>query len=90
MDSRWSAEFERLMRNRLGFGHFRYGLKVAEGACFAQVSSAIRRLHLYLETGNQEHLVDAANLAMMEFEHPCEHDSPHFEAADGGEHVEQL
>ena len=88
--ARWSEEFETYMKNRLGFGHFRYGLKVDAGACFAQVTSAIARLRKYLETGNQEHLVDAANLAMMEYVHPCEHDDPHFEASDDGEHTEEM
>jgi len=86
----WSKEFEDYMRNRLVTGHFRYGVHVDEGACYKKVSSAISRLQAYLATGNLEHLVDAANLAMMEYGNPCEHDDPHFEAADDGAHTEQL
>lgn len=85
--SEWSAKFERLMRNRLLVGRFRYGrMDRADARDYDRVGSAIRRLERYQETGNQEYLVDAANLCLLEFEHGT-HPKRHFEAIDDGEHV---
>lgn len=88
--SEWSPEFERLMRNRLLMGRFRYGrMDRAEQRNYDRVGSALKRLRHYQVTGNLEYLVDAANLCLMEFEHG-EHPSRHFEAADDGEHVDRI
>ena len=88
--SEWSEHFERLMRNRLLMGRFRYGrLDRAEHRNYDRVGSCERRLQAYRETGNLEHLVDVANLCLMEFEH-SDHPDRHFEAADDGPHVEQI
>ena len=85
--SEWSPEFERLMRNRLLMGRFRYGrLDRTEQRNYDRVGSCLRRLRAYRETGNLEYLVDVANLCLMEFEH-SDHPDRHFEAADDGEHV---
>jgi hypothetical protein len=46
------------------------------------------RLEKYEKTGNQEYLVDSANLLMIEYECPT-HPHPYFEAIDDGEHVER-
>jgi hypothetical protein len=90
----WSDEFETLMRNRLLMGRFRYGgtLKPKPGtkSNYDQVHSAIDRLHKYLDTGNQEHLVDAANLALVEFVLPSIDKPVFFEAADDGEHTKEI
>jgi hypothetical protein len=85
----WSPEFERLMRNRLLMGRFRYG-KMDDPAKgnFDCIKSAIQRLTKYLETGNKELLVDASNLCLVEFVH-CRHPNAHFSATDDGEHVEE-
>jgi hypothetical protein len=64
----WSEEFERLMRNRLILGRFRYG--EVSASRYPSAKMAIRRLHLYLQTGNKEFLVDAANLALVEYVSP--------------------
>lgn len=86
----WSPEFETLMRNRLLVGAFRYGLLNEEGKpAFDSVGSAIKRLELYLETGNTEHLVDAANLCLVEFVEG-KHPKKHFKAEDDGEHTQTL
>jgi hypothetical protein len=91
--SEWSEEFERLMRNRLIQGAYRYRTlqqrREGSGRC-DNIGSAIRRLRLYLKDGNLEHLVDAANLCLVEFEVPCCHSSPALRAVDDGEHVEEL
>jgi hypothetical protein len=82
----WSDEFEALMRNRLLFGAFRYGtFRRQERGAYANTESAMRRLEAYCLTGNREHLVDVANLMMVEYlrgGHPTSHfraedDSPH-------------
>jgi hypothetical protein len=44
-------------------------------------------LRKYKADGNQEHLVDAANLCMVEFIQPACHPSPHFTPSDDGEHA---
>lgn len=85
--TQWCIEFERLMRNRLLIGRFRYGaLQSQKKGAYDCVGSAIRRLEQYQESGNLELLVDAANLCMVEFvngDHPLRH----FDAEDDGEHV---
>ena len=80
----WSQEFEALQRARLAFGRFRYGNRPG----YDRAGSAVRRLQEYQRTGNVEHLVDAANLAMMEFLHG-KHPLRHFAAEDEhGLHME--
>lgn len=85
--SEWSPKFERLMRNRLIMGALRYGrLGVTGKPQYNRIDSAVTRLERYLETGNTEILVDAANLCLVEF---VEGKQPnrHFHAVDDGEHV---
>ena len=82
----WSKDFEKLMRNRLVMGAFRYGLlknKASHG--YDMIGSLKRRIEMYQETGNLEYLVDCANLALLEFEHPT-HNKAHFGSVDDGEH----
>jgi len=89
--TQWSKPFETYMRNRLLMGYYRYGLLGSpEKGLFDNMNSALRRIKLYKETGNQEHLVDIANLCMIEFLHP-NHKNPHFLAQDdGAEHAQPL
>jgi hypothetical protein len=90
-DECWSREFEQLMRNRLLMGAFRYGLfsdQRASGTHYDSVASAIAHLVKYIRTGNSEHLVDAANLCLVEFVRPTQ--ESHFSAVDDGEHAEKL
>lgn len=85
-NTQWSPHFETLMRNRLWMGLLRYGrLGAANKPSYDMVQSIIRRAKEYVLTGNDELLVDIANLAMVEFvegRHPLKH----FEAKDGGDH----
>jgi hypothetical protein len=78
------------MRNRMVQGFFRYGSlhspELREKA-YDNVSGAIRRLERYRADGNIEHLVDAANLCLMEFMVPNCHESPSFRSIDDGEHL---
>ena len=88
--SEWSPEFERLMRNRLIMGRYRYGLMQRTDALqYDRVGSAMDRLRKYTENGNTEHLVDVANLMLLEFEHG-QHPRKHFMAQDDSRHVEYL
>lgn len=85
----WSSLFEALMRARLLIGNFRYGaLGSPEKEDYDNVSSAIERLKLYREDGNLEHLVDVANISMVEFVH-SKHPLKHFKSGDDGIHVER-
>lgn len=81
--SQWSPRFEELMRNRLVMGAMRYGRLHAPGKKrYDRVASIQKRVGLYKETGNLEHLVDAANEALLEFEE-SHHPLRHFGAGDG-------
>ena len=69
---------------------FRYGkLKTPGKARYDRITSIRQRLDLYDETGNQEHLVDIANLCMLEFEEP-NHSKAHWEATDDKIHAQTL
>jgi hypothetical protein len=84
----WSTKFERLMRNRMIMGAFRYGLLHAPGKqSYDRIASMRRRLQLYDETGNDELLVDIANMCLLEFEEGL-HPNKHFASVDDGEHAQ--
>ncbi|WP_024333105.1 hypothetical protein [Desulfotignum balticum] len=86
----WSVRFETLMRNRLIMGAIRYGrLKQKGKAAYNRLDSIRQRLDMYNETGNAEHLVDIANLCLLEFEEP-NHKHYHFKATDDGVHTKQI
>lgn len=88
--SQWCDQFDKLRRNRMVMGTFRYGdYKDPRAKKFDRIGSAIFRLHKYKETGNTEFLVDVANLCMIEFDIP-NHKNAHFHSVDDGEHVKQL
>lgn len=81
-------QFERYRKNRMIMGFFRYGSLADQigKSKYDNVGSIARRLALYNKDRNREHLVDIANLAMIEFAtHP---DYP-FNAVDDGEHTDR-
>ena len=83
----WSVDFETLMRNRLIMGALRYGRIGAKNKPkYDRVSSMIKRLTKFQESGNKEFLVDVANLCLLEFVE-CNHPNQHFNSIDDGEHV---
>ncbi len=87
--SEWSHRFERLQRNRLLMGAYRYGCLHAQGKPeYDRCADIKRRIDTYIEDGNLEHLVDAANLAMLEFEEG-KHPHRHFAAGDDTGHTSQ-
>lgn len=78
----WCPEFERLMRNRLLMGALRYGRLRAPGKPnYNRMPSIMRRLEKYEATGNLEHLVDIANLCLVEYVEG-RHPKRHFHAVD--------
>lgn len=85
----WNAKFERYMRNRLIMGYLRYGpiKKQMQYPKYDNVSSMKARLELYAKTRNREHLVDIANLCMVEF---STHPNYPFIASDDAEHVKSV
>lgn len=86
----WSPLFEKLMRNRLVLGAFRYGrLAAFLKPQYNRVESIEKRILLYKKTGNTEFLVDIANLCLCEFVEG-KHPNKHFNAIDDGEHVQKL
>ena len=88
--TQWSALFERKMRARLVAGYYRYGGLTSPTRArrlHDNVGSAIRRLQAYYRNGNQEHLVDAANLCMVEFMVPSCHETPTWKPIDDGQHT---
>lgn len=67
-ETEWDPEFERLMRNRLIMGVFRYGLlkdKHTQGHLI--VDAMLRVIEKYRKTGNLEFLVDLANYSLLEY-----------------------
>ena len=77
----WAPSFEGFMRNRLVIGAFRYG-KMGYKPDYDYIGSLIERAELYRKTGNQEHLVDVANFAMLEFV-DGKHPNKHMRSVDG-------
>lgn len=91
----WDQEFFRLMLNRMVIGFFRYGSIRNPGVPpFRNVTSARDRLALYLEDGNREHLVDAANLCLCEWVRGAlgvgEHPDPRWQPVDDGKHTPSI
>lgn len=85
----WSDLCERLCRNRLLVGSYRYGLMNAPGKPkYSRSLDIIKRMELYIKDGNLEHLIDIRNLAMLEFEEGT-HSKRHFSASDDGVHTER-
>lgn len=81
--------FDLLCRNRLRTGYLRYRqpLRSGERGQYRSIDRAIDALRDYLSDGNQEHLVDAANLCKVEFVLPACHNAPHFTPVDDGQHT---
>lgn len=78
--------FEQYRKNRMIMGYFRYGSLQSQigRAKYDNIGSIEKRLSIYKSDHNREHLVDIANLAMIEF--ATRPDYP-FKAADDGVHV---
>ena len=89
LKTEWSRDFEEKMRNRLVLGAFRYGCIGRAGKKrWHRTADIQRRAALYQETGNTEHLVDIANLALLEYVEG-RHPKKHFASHDDGEHTKE-
>lgn len=80
-----SHEFHQYMVNRMAFSFHKYGPcrdKYPVGA--DAIASLKKRIDRYLETGNTEWLIDAANFCMIEFVYPS-HPKAHFRSTDSDE-----
>jgi len=77
LQTQWSSEFERLIRNRLLAGSYRYGKMNQDGKpTYNCADSIIKRMKQYKQDGNLEWLADCAALLFIEFvegEHPRRH-----------------
>lgn len=89
----WGEEWQyilSLMKNRMVMGGYRYGpTKLQKPREFDNVADTKRRLDLYEADGNMEHLVDAANICIIE----ClkkSHPNFHFNPTDDGVHAERI
>lgn len=87
--SQWNPKFEKLRKNRMIMGFFRYGGIRGNKKKYANIESAILRLKKYQETGNSEFLVDASNLCMIEFTQE-NHPKFHFNSVDDGIHTREI
>jgi hypothetical protein len=88
--TQWSTHFEQLMRNRLIMGALRYGLLHAIGKPqYDRLKAMKDRLDQYKQTGNDELLVDVANLSLLEFEEG-KHPLKHWKSQDDSTHVEAV
>jgi len=81
----FDVDFMQLMLNRMAMSYFKYGdirnprLKDLTN----QVENLRARVDAYMETGNQEFLVDVANFALIEFVNPTAREGTYFEATEG-------
>ena len=85
----WNGKFLRLMNNRMVMGFYRYDFMHNQlPGQYDCVSSIIERLEAYKKDGNLEHLVDAANISMVEFTTSA-HPKKHFRATDDEMHTKR-
>lgn len=85
--SNWSHPFINYMKNRMVQGYFRYGsMRKNKKGLLDCIGSMKKRLALYEKTGNDEILVDIANIAMVEFVNGS-HPKKHFKSIDDGTHT---
>lgn len=70
-ESEFSRQFIQGMINRMGVSYYKYGaLARAYPHDLSAIESMKQRLNAYLDTGNTEYLMDAANFMMIEFMRP--------------------
>lgn len=76
-----SDGFHELMDNRIVMGRLRYGPISNPTPPFYDLGKARAELDQYAQTGNTEHLVNAANYCRLEFKRG-KHPRKHWEAKD--------
>lgn len=66
-----SRKFHDMMDDRMLVSHYKYGdSRLGYPEKSVAVDNVKVRIDKYLETGNVEYLIDAANFCMLEFMHP--------------------
>lgn len=79
-----------LMKNRMIIGGYRYGpTPLQKPREFDNITDIKRRLDLYNVDGNMEHLIDAANITIIECVKKS-HPKFHFNPTDDGVHAERI
>lgn len=85
LSTEFSTEFVNGMRSRMAVSYHKYGpIREAYPHKINALESLRMRLDKYMETGNTEFLIDAANFAMIEFMLPS-HPQAHYRATDSHE-----
>jgi len=81
--AKFNAALE-LMKHRIMMGYVRYGpLGSDESKSYDGVASIMKRIAMFREDGNGEHLIDIANIALVEFTNGK---YAHFTGVDDGYH----
>lgn len=92
LEIQFSEDFIRKMKARCFVGYHRYGPNTQYGqkqSSYNILETIRKRLAAYEETGNQEHLVDAANFIMIEYKAP-QHPNAHFDCVEEEDNSKRL
>ena len=84
MESDFNPEFVNRMEARMLTSRHKYGPWAKNRPFVDAIANAKKRIELYVQTGNRECLVDAANFLSMEDKIPV-HPNAHFRATDTDE-----
>jgi len=86
--TQWSEKFEKLMKNRMIVGGYRYGPENKKQFNINYIKHAISLLNSYLKReADLEYLVDAANMCLLEFM-LMQGENNFFKAKDDKDHAE--
>ncbi len=81
----WCPKFVEGMKQRMDLSYFKYGAVADAYPHKVNALESLRiRLDKYMDTGNTEFLMDAANFAMIEFMLPS-HPDAHYKPTDSDE-----
>src|SRR5262245_26644712 len=81
-ETEFNQSFVQGMADRMAVSYAKYGAVAdAYPKRVDAIASLRKRLDKYEQTGNTEWLMDVANFAMIEFQHP-KHPNAHYEATD--------
>jgi hypothetical protein len=78
----FSEKFVQLMKNQAIVAYYSHGPTSGNVDNIDMLNEAIKRIEEYIDTGNQEGLVDAANFCMIEFIWPRKHEEVSLETSE--------
>ena len=78
------------MRNRVGTSGFKYGPVEEWSKQYSAIATTFLEILSYLETGNKEYLVNAANYIMFEYDYPSSRPDAHFTPSDSDKSAGQV